>query len=64
VADGHAALLLLPACGEKVGIRGLSASRYREERAPHPDPLPAKSGAREKRRRGTYQPRLLPLLQR
>jgi hypothetical protein len=50
VAVGH---LLLPACGEKVGMRGLSASRNRAERAPHPDPLPAKSGAREKRPAGT-----------
>ena len=30
-------LLLLPACGEKVGMSGLSASWNRAERAPHPN---------------------------
>src|SRR5256885_17023741 len=54
VAAGHSVLLLLPACGEKVGMRGLSASLNRAERAPHPDPLPAKSGARGKPDRRTW----------
>jgi hypothetical protein len=45
VAVRHLVLLLLPACGEKVGMRGLSASRNRAVRAPHPATLsPQRAG--------------------
>jgi hypothetical protein len=50
-----AAASLLPACGEKVRMRGGEASRDRAPNgpAPHPNPLPA-SGERE---RGIGAPR-------
>ena len=47
-------------CGEKVGMRGAACSEFASlelvERAPHPDPLPAKSGERERDGRAKFPP--------
>jgi hypothetical protein len=45
VATAHAALPPSPrSYGEKVGMRGLSTRFGLAERAPHPDPLPVRTG--------------------
>src|SRR5260370_30172607 len=48
--------------GEGHGTALVANSILAERRAPHPNPLPAKSGAREEEDQRTRQPCLLPLL--